>query len=100
MKPLFIINLTYKKSLLEVEKYLKPHQVYLDHFYSKGNFICSGRKEPRTGGIIICHFNTLDEVQEVIKDDPFNIHSIAEYFIVEFSPSKLNESLFQMDKMM
>lgn len=96
MKTLFILNLTYKKDLQEVENYLEEHNQYLENYYSKGNFICSGRKNPRTGGIIISSFQTLDEAQEAIKDDPFYNHEIAEYSIVEFLPSKADSSVLKL----
>ena len=50
---MFIVSLNYKKEISEVEKYLKEHVDFLDKYYLLGKFICSGRKNPRTGGIIL-----------------------------------------------
>ena len=50
---MFIVNLTYIKSLDEVEKHLEKHIDFLNQYYTKGLFIASGRKNPRTGGIIL-----------------------------------------------
>lgn len=51
---MFIVNLTYVKPLEEVEKYLEDHITFLNKYYASNNFICSGRKNPRDGGIILC----------------------------------------------
>ena len=56
---MFIILLTYKKSLDIVEKYIEDHAAFLDQGYHKNYFIVSGRKNPRTGGIIISQLKDL-----------------------------------------
>jgi len=88
MKNLFILELTYQKDLSQVEKFLPPHNQYLQKNYDSGHFICSGRKNPRTGGIILARLSSKDEAQSIIKEDPFLIHGIATYSIIEFVPTK------------
>lgn len=88
---MFIISLTYKKSIEEVEKYIEEHIVFLDKYYAEEKFIFSGRKIPRIGGIILANHVSLEEVNEIIKEDPFYKNQIAEYSITEFIPTKFNE---------
>ncbi|EAC3312898.1 YciI family protein [Listeria monocytogenes] len=88
---MYILNLTYKKSLEEVNRHLSAHNEYLQTYYIQGNFICSGRKEPRSGGIILANFQSLNEVKEAIKEDPFLQNEIADYQITEFIPTKSAE---------
>ena len=45
---MFIVNLTYIKPLDTVEKFLEKHIDFLNQYYTKGHFIASGRKNPRT----------------------------------------------------
>ncbi len=52
---MYIIELTYNKDISEVEKHLEAHIEYLEKYYELGNFVCSGRKNPRDGGIIIAN---------------------------------------------
>lgn len=85
---MFIANLTYIKPLTEVEKYLEEHIAFLDKYYAMGKFICSGRKNPRTGGIILFHAKDEVEMKEIISEDPFYINEIASYDVIEFSPTK------------
>ncbi|MBB6370926.1 YciI family protein [Chryseobacterium shigense] len=88
---MFIISLTYKTALENVERFIPEHNDFLDKYYSSGNFIASGRKEPRIGGTILANASSRNEVEEIIKEDPFYIHQIADYEITEFIPSKYNE---------
>lgn len=85
---MFIIILTYQKEITEVEKHLEAHKAYLEINYELGNFIASGRQEPRTGGIILCRASDKGKVQELIQSDPFYIHEVAKYNIIQFEPTK------------
>lgn len=89
---MFIISLTYKGSIEDVERYISEHNSFLQKYYDIGLFIASGRKEPRTGGIIICNAPSQNEVENIIKEDPFHIYQVADYEITEFIPSKYNEN--------
>ena len=79
---MFIVNLTYVKPLEEVEKHLAEHIKFLNKYYTINKFICSGRKNPRTGGVILCNAKNMEEVNEIISEDPFNKNSIANYDVV------------------
>ena len=82
-----IINIDYKVPFAEVEKHLVAHREYLQIYYDKGNFIASGPKDPRTGGIILA-VGDIDTLNEIIKGDPFFANDIADYNIVSFNPVK------------
>ncbi len=92
---MFILMLKYIKPLEEVDKQLKPHIDYLEKYYSLGKFICSGRRNPRVGGVILCNAKDMEEVQAIIKEDPFYINKIAEYELVEFLPTKYADGFEQ-----
>ena len=85
---MFILALKYVKPLEEVEKELNSHIKYLEKYYSLQKFICSVRRNPRIGGVILCNSKNLEEVEMIIGEDPFYINKIAEYEIIEFLPTK------------
>lgn len=84
---MFIVSLTYTASLEEVDKFLALHVSYLEEQYALGNFIASGRKVPRTGGVILSKMDSLESLQAVLEKDPFKINDLAAYEIIEFTPS-------------
>lgn len=85
---MYIIILTYLKGLDEIEKHLAEHRAYLDRYYASGNFIVSGRQEPRIGGIILCKANSREQVVTFTQEDPFFVHDLARYEIIQFEPTK------------
>lgn len=88
---MFIISLTYRSTLEEIDKHLEAHSRYLKTQYENGSFIMSGRKVPRTGGIILSNLKTRMEVEETIEKDPFKIAGLSEYDIIEFTPTMFAE---------
>ncbi len=85
---MFIANLTYIKPLTEVDRYLADHVAFLDRYYATGRFLCSGRKVPRVGGIILIRADDQETVEKILAEDPFRIHEIASYEIIAFTPTK------------
>ena len=53
----------------------------------------SGRKVPRTGGIILSSINSKNELDAILKRDPFRINGIAEYDTTEFIPTMTAKGL-------
>ncbi|WP_024955991.1 YciI family protein [Sulfurospirillum arcachonense] len=84
---MFIVSLTYICDLKEVDKILAEHVEYLKNQYEQGNFIASGRKIPRTGGIILSKLSSLEKLEKILNQDPFKINNLAKYEIQEFIPS-------------
>jgi uncharacterized protein YciI len=84
---MFIISLTYIKPFEEVDALLEEHVAYLKEQYGLGNFLASGRKVPRTGGVILARAVSREEIETIVTLDPFYRHGVAEYEITEFSPT-------------
>ena len=94
-KQMFIVSLEYIKGLAEVEACLPEHIAYLERYYKEGIFLMSGRKKPRTGGIILVKADHREQVERLVQEDPFHREGVAEYQITEFVSTKTAEDLSQ-----
>ena len=90
---MFIIELIYKVPLEEIDARMKAHVTYLNKYYKSKNFIVSGRKIPREGGIIIATASTKKDVEKIIKQDPFYKYKLADFRIIEFNASQKAEDI-------
>jgi len=88
---MFVIELVYKAALSEIDAHMKAHMVFLKKYYAAGNFLVSGRKIPRDGGIILAVGKDKQEIEEIVRQDPFHQHGLAEFRIVEFRASQRAE---------
>ena len=88
---MFIAILTYKKPLEDVDHFLQAHREYLAEHYDAGDFIASGPQTPRVGGVILMKAESRAKIDSIIEQDPFNINGIADYRIVEFTPTMFVE---------
>ncbi|MFD2101175.1 YciI family protein [Flagellimonas iocasae] len=90
---MFIIELTYKVELEQIDQFLGPHIAFLNEQYKLGTVVASGRKVPRTGGIIFAKTDSKETLEEIIAKDPFYQNDLADYTITEFAPTKTIEEL-------
>ena len=84
---MFIVSLKYTSPLDQVEACLEEHVAYLKKNYEDRIFIASGRKVPRTGGVILAKSMGRDELQAILEQDPFHKHGVADYEVTEFTPT-------------
>lgn len=92
---MFIAILTYKKPLSEVDRFLAAHREYLAKHYAAGDFIASGPQTPRVGGVIMIKAENRIAVDAIIAQDPFNINDVADYQIVEFTPTMFCDGILK-----
>ena len=85
---MFVIELIYKADLVEIDAHMAAHVSFLKKYYASGNFLVSGRKIPRDGGIILALGQSREEIEAIIKEDPFYEHRLAEFRIIEFRASQ------------
>ena len=85
---MFIIELTYTASLDEIDAHMAAHVRFLKKYYASGHFLVSGRKIPRDGGIIIAVTDDRDEIEAIVKEDPFCAHGLADVRIIQFRASQ------------
>jgi uncharacterized protein YciI len=84
----FVILLSYVKPLDEVDHLLAQHSAYLERNYSAGHFLVSGRRVPRTGGVILAHGSTIEEIEALVSTDPFITEGVATSEVIEFEPGR------------
>jgi len=90
---MYIIDLNYIVPLEELDTHMADHVKYLRKYYKKNVFVASGRKVPRTGGIILALADSTEAVEKIIREDPFHKYELAEFTITHFLTSQYHEDL-------
>jgi uncharacterized protein YciI len=84
----FVLLLTYTKPLAEVDALMRRHVAWLDAQYDAGRFVVSGRRIPRTGGVILARGDDRDEIETLAAKDPFVSGGVATCEIIQFRASQ------------
>ena len=85
---MFVIELTYKADLAEIDRHMPAHMKFLKKYYASGHFLVSGRKIPRDGGIIVAVGPDRETVEAIAREDPFCEKGLAEFRVIEFRVSQ------------
>ena len=90
---MFIVSLSYTSALEHIDQFIPEHIEFLNDQYRMGHFQLSGRKVPRTGGIILAMLESRSKLEQILEQDPFYREKLASYEITEFVPTKSSAAL-------
>lgn len=90
---MFVIELSYQVELEQIDAAMAAHVAFLKKYYAAGNFLVSGRKIPRDGGIILAVAASREELEGIMKEDPFVSRGLAGFRIIEFRASQRADDL-------
>jgi uncharacterized protein YciI len=85
---MFIVELIYTADLAQIDAHMPAHVKFLKRYYAAGNFLVSGRKIPRDGGIIVAVGTSRREIEAIMAEDPFCARGLADVRIIEFRASQ------------
>jgi uncharacterized protein YciI len=92
---MFVIELSYKAELKEIDAAMAAHVAFLKKYYAAGTFVVSGRKIPRDGGIILAVAESRERVEAIMREDPFCSRGLAEVRVIEFRVSQRADDIQQ-----
>ena len=85
---MFILVLSYIAPLEEVDALMREHVAWLKQHYDSGRFVVSGRRVPRTGGVIVARGDDRDEIERIAAGDPFVSAGVATCEVIQFRASQ------------
>ena len=92
---MFLIELSYKADLAEIDACMTEHVAFLKKYYASGHFLVSGRKIPRDGGIILAVGRSREDIEAIVRQDPFCERGLADFRVVEFRASQRAKDIQQ-----
>ncbi len=88
---MYIVSLSYTRPVEEVEALLEGHVAWLDRYFASGKFLFAGRKDPRTGGVIVAKDIDRETLDKIVAEDPFV--AVANYEITKVNVTRANDAL-------
>jgi uncharacterized protein YciI len=80
----FLLMARYTKPIEEVDALLEEHKAWIGRNADK--ILLTAREEPLIGGLILARADSVDEIWDMIRDDPFHAAGMSEYEVREYRP--------------
>ncbi|ORF01503.1 hypothetical protein BGI05_08190 [Snodgrassella alvi] len=90
---MIIVTFKFKKPLEELLAKFEEHNKFLDEYFAKNKFIASGPLDNKTGAIIIVMSDSIEEVKNIMKSDPFCIYDLVDLEFTLFQAAKISPNL-------
>jgi uncharacterized protein YciI len=87
---MYVVFLNYVRPVEEVEALLAGHIDWLDRYFDAGFFIAAGRKDPRTGGMLLVREMEREKLDAILAEDPFV--AAAEYEVTKVNVTREAEA--------
>ncbi|MGK3144243.1 YciI family protein [Pantoea sp. C2G6] len=91
---MYIVSLDYFRPIAEVEALLPAHIAWLDRYFAADFFIAAGRKDPRTGGILLVREMERERLDALLAEDPFV--AVAHYEVTKVDVTRAAERFAEL----
>lgn len=85
---MFVVLLKFSANKANAGQFMDGHNAWLRDGFENGVFLLAGTIQPKLGGAIVAHNATLEQIQEIVKKDPFVAENVVAAEIIEVTPSK------------
>ena len=83
-----VLALTYVRPLDVVDQTRPAHLEWIDGEIASGRLILAGRQESGAGGVLVTGDITVEEADDLIANDPYQLAGLVDYERVSFNAGK------------
>ena len=87
---MYVVFLNYIRPVEEVETLLAGHIDWLNRYFDADIFIAAGRKDPRTGGMLLVRDIERERLEAILVEDPFV--AVAQYEVTKVNVTRAAEA--------
>jgi uncharacterized protein YciI len=95
---MYVVLSTYTAPIEEIDLVLPDHAEWLTKHYEAGDFLLSGRREPRVGGVIIARQMLRGKLDAILSTDPFAFRHMVHYEGIAFSATRTARELNRVNE--
>ncbi len=87
---MYVVFLNNIRPVEEVETLLAGHIDWLNRYFDADIFIAAGRKDPRTGGMLLVRDIERERLEAILAEDPFV--AVAQYEVTKVNVTRAAEA--------
>ncbi|MFZ6653755.1 YciI family protein [Undibacterium sp. TJN19] len=81
---MYLLNVSYNKAPGLVEPHIKAHGEWVGRYLKEGAFLFAGPKKSGLGGVIAVQSMAKETLLQMLAEDSYVQHDVAEYQIIDF----------------
>jgi uncharacterized protein YciI len=89
---LFVVKITYTVSKAEIDLHLDTHRQWLKNTGHTGQLVVAGPMADLSGGVVLAHCSSRDELDTLLAQDSYHRHQVAEYEVFGFNAALRTEA--------
>jgi uncharacterized protein YciI len=90
---MFVVLLRFAGNKAGAGQFMDGHNQWLRRGMDDGVFLLVGSLQPKLGGAILAHGESLPDLERRVNEDPFVVENVVSAEILEIAPSKADERL-------
>lgn len=90
---MFVVLLKFSDNKARAAEFMAGHNAWLKQGFDDGVFLLSGGLQPKAGGGILAHQETLADLRARVSADPFVAENVVSAEIIEIAPNRSDERL-------
>lgn len=95
---MFVVLCTYTAPIEEIDLSLPDHAEWLARHFDAGDFLLSGRREPRVGFVILARPMPKGRLDAMLAGDPLARRHLVHYEVIEFCATRTARELNWMNE--
>ncbi len=90
---MFIVLLKFSNNKGQASQFMEGHREWIKRGFDDGVFLLAGSLAPSSGGGVMAHNTSLEDLQNRVTSDPFVAEDVVTAEIIEIAPSRTDERL-------
>ena len=96
---MFVLVVSYSKSPEIVAEHVSTHSEWVKKHLSQGNILLVGPKTSKLGGVLLVKSMEKQQLLDIIAEDSYVKHDVADYQITEFDCKATHNDLEVLKRM-
>jgi len=90
---MFLVFLKFSDNKSQAKQFMDSHNKWINQGFDDDVFLMVGSLKDGSGGSVMAHNTTIDELESRVNNDPFVAENIVAPEIIEITPAKCNTRL-------
>lgn len=90
---MYVVLIDFVRSLEDVDRLAPAHKAWLETLRNSATLVLSGRRDPRTGGVLVATAPNREALDHLLASDPFVVSGVATHTVIAFRPSLAADDL-------